>query len=141
MDKEERLWFGILILAALLVNALTLSPLVPWQRWLVWSRPEPQQWVFIEMGGEARIDLPAEGVQVKRGEYVEFVATSLDVTYGFGVFRPDGTLVFQMQVVPGHDNRLLWKFDQLGHYDVRSTEYSGPGHNDLFFPRVLEVIG
>ena len=73
------------------------------------------------------------------GEYVEFVAVSADVTYGFGVFRPDGTLVFQMQVLPGRENRILWKFDEAGSYDVRSTEYSGPRHSDMHYADAIRV--
>ena len=49
-----------------------------------------------------------------------------DLTYGFGLFRPDNSMVFQMQVVPGHRNDILWQFDRPGVYTIRSTEYSGP---------------
>ena len=35
-------------------------------------------------------------------------------------------MVFQMQVVPGHRNDILWKFMKPGNYTIRSTEYSGP---------------
>lgn len=45
-----------------------------------------------------------------------------------------------MQVLPGHENRILWKFDAPGSYDVRSTEYSGPRHSDMFFPRAIRVV-
>jgi len=76
---------------------------------------------------------------VKTGEYVEFVATSEDVTYGFGVFRPDGTMVFQMQVIPGHKNHIVWKFDQPGTYDVRSTEYSGPRRSEMYVQDAIHV--
>jgi len=67
------------------------------------------------------------------------VATSRDVTYGFGVFRPDSSLVLQMQVIPGHENRIRWKFDTAGAYDVRSTEYSGPRHSEMFVPGAIRV--
>jgi cytochrome c oxidase subunit 2 len=73
------------------------------------------------------------------GEYVEFVATSSDVTYGLGIFRQDGTLVFQEQVLPGRENRIIWKFDQAGLYDVRSTEYSGPRHSEMYVPAAVRV--
>ncbi|MEW6569466.1 MAG: hypothetical protein AB1449_15135 [Chloroflexota bacterium] len=71
---------------------------------------------------------------------MEFAATSTDVTYGLGVFRRDGTLVFQMQIVPGHTNRLLWKFDEPGSYDIRSTEYSGPRHPEMALPGAIQVL-
>jgi cytochrome c oxidase subunit 2 len=138
MDREERIWLGVLVVVFLLVNIITLTPLVPWQEWMLWSRPTPDQTVSVEFG-DYEIDLPPEGVGVQVGEYVEFVATSSDVTYGFGVFRQDGTMVFQMQVVPGHENRMVWRFDEAGVYDVRSTEYSGPRHSDMMVVDAIRV--
>lgn len=139
MDREERIWFGVLIAVAVVVNVLTLSPLVPWQRWLLWSRPTPDERIAIEFE-DYQIKLPSERIEVKAGKFVEFVATSKDVTYGFGVFRPDGTMVFQMQVIPGYENRIVWKFDVPGAYDVRSTEYSGPRHPEMFLQNAIQVI-
>ncbi len=139
MDREERIWFGVLILVFLVFNAVTLSPLVPWQKWLLWSHPTPDKRVSIEIENY-EIHLPPEGIEVRVGEFVEFVATSGDVTYGFGVFRLDSTMVFQMQVMPGHENSILWKFDTPGTYDVRSTEYSGPRHPEMFIENAIQVI-
>jgi len=139
MEREERIWFGALILVFLAFNAITLSPLVPWQEWLLWSQPAPSQRIAIEFGNY-QIKLPPQGIKVKAGEYVEFIATSTDVTYGLGAFRPDGRLVFQMQVLPGYENRLVWKFDAPGTYAVRSTEYSGPRHPEMFIKDAIQVI-
>ena len=138
MDVRERRWLYVLIGVFVVFNAVTLSPLVPWQRWLLWAKPTPDQTVRIEFG-DYEIRLPAEGIEVRVGEYIEFVTTSADVTYGLGVFRQDGTMVFQMQVPPGRENRLLWKFDEPGLYDVRSTEYSGPRHSEMFVPDAIRV--
>ena len=65
-------------------------------------------------------------MQVGCGEHVVFNATSNDLTYGFGIFRTDHTMVAQMQVVPQSRNDLMWKFEKNGTYYVRSTEFSGP---------------
>jgi cytochrome c oxidase subunit 2 len=139
MDREERIWLGVLVGVFLIFNAVTLSPLVPWQSWLVWSRPAPARVVQIDIANY-QMNLPAGGIEVRAGEFVEFVATSRDVTYGFGVFRKDGTMVFQMQVLPKYQNRIVWKFDEPGTYDVRSTEYSGPKHPDMFIPDAIRVV-
>ena len=139
MEKPERIWFGVLILVFLVFNAITLSPLVPWQEWLLWSHPTPDKRVPIKIE-DYEIRLPPEGIEVRVDEFVEFIATSEDVTYGFGVFRPDSTMVFQMQVIPGHENRIVWKFDTPGTYDVRSTEYSGPRHSEMFIENAIQVI-
>lgn len=138
MDRKERNWLFFLIAVFLIFNIVTLSPLVPWQRWLLWSKPTPDQTVTVEFG-DNEIRLPQGGIQVQVGKYVEFVATSDDVTYGLGVFRKDGTIVFQEQVLPGRQNRIIWKFDQSGLYDVRSTEYSGPRHSDMYVPDAISV--
>ncbi len=138
MDTRERRWLYVLIAVFLAFNAVTLSPLVPWQKWLLWSRPTPDQHISIEME-DYEINLPAEGIEIKTDEYVEFTVTSGDVTYGFGVFRSDGTMVFQMQVTPGYKNRIIWKFDAPGTYDVRSTEYSGPRHPEMFIKDAIRV--
>ena len=77
---------------------------------------------------------------MKAGEYVEFMATSKDVTYGLGVFHSNGPMVFQMQVIPGHENKIIWKFDTPGDYDVRSTEYSGPRHAEMYIRNAIQVL-
>jgi cytochrome c oxidase subunit 2 len=138
MDPRERNWLVFLVGVFLVFNIVTLSPLVPWQEWLFWSSPEPKQRFFLEYE-DYHMRLPPEGIEVKVGEYVEFVAVSADVTYGFGVFRPDSTIVFQMQVLPGRENSIVWKFDTPGTYDVRSTEYSGPRHSEMYYADAIRV--
>jgi cytochrome c oxidase subunit II len=73
-----------------------------------------------------KFTLPAEKLAVACNEKVLFNVVSKDLTYGFGLFREDNSMVFQMQVLPGHVNDLLWQFDRPGVYSIRSTEYSGP---------------
>jgi cytochrome c oxidase subunit 2 len=84
--------------------------------------------------------LPEARLVVKVGEKVRFVVTSDDLTYGFGVFRPDHTMVFQMQVVPGHTNDVIWQFTKPGLYTIRSTEYSGPKGIHMVVPDAIEVL-
>ena len=139
MERREKLWLGFLFLVAMAVNVITLTPLVPWQEWLLWSPPPSAQRVDIEFENY-QIRLPQNPIRVRAGEFVQFTAVSRDVTYGLGVFRQDGTLVFQMQVLPGRLNTIVWKFDQAGEYDLRSTEYSGPRHSDMVLPRALVVV-
>lgn len=139
MERKEFIWFTILLIIALSFNVITLTPLVPWQRWLLWSEPVPEESYLIEFG-DNEITLPDREIEIKAGQYVEFVATSEDVTYGFGVFDPDGPMLFQMQVLPGRENRIIWKFDSAGVYDVRSTEYSGPKHSDMFIEDAIRIV-
>ena len=78
-----------------------------------------------------KFQMPAETLQVACNDKVLFNVTSSDLTYGFGLFRPDHSMLFQMQVVPGHRNDVLWQFDKPGVYTIRSTEYSGPAGVDM----------
>lgn len=69
----------------------------------------------------------ADGMlEIECNKYIVFDVVSKDLTYGFGLFRTDGSMVTQMQVVPGSRNDLMWQFPKNGVYSIRSTEYSGP---------------
>ena len=91
--------------------------------------------------GDHTWQLPEETMQVPCNELVRFSVTSTDLTYGFGLFREDNSMVAQMQVVPGHDNDLLWTFEADGVYSIRSTEYSGPEGDGMVVPDAVEVTG
>ena len=81
-----------------------------------------------------------EDMVLKVGEIVVFDVVSNDLTYGFGIFREDGTMVTQMQVVPGkHRNDLMWQFVNPGSYTIRSTEYSGPKGHQMVIKDALLV--
>ncbi len=84
--------------------------------------------------------LPSEKLRIKLNDKVLFKVTSNDLTYGFGLFRQDHSMVFQMQVVPGHMNDILWQFDKPGVFTIRSTEYSGPKGDQMILKDVVEVV-
>ena len=85
--------------------------------------------------------LPEEEMLIQCGQKVLFNVTSNDLTYGFGLFRQDHSMLFQMQVVPGHVNDILWKFTKNGIYTIRSTEYSGPHGHQMIVKDVVHVTG
>ena len=80
-------------------------------------------------------------MQVECGEHVVFNAVSNDLTYGFGIFRADHTMLAQMQVVPQSRNDLMWQFGKNGTYYVRSTEYSGPKGARMIAQDAIVVTG
>ena len=90
--------------------------------------------------------LPQKPMHFKQGDKVRFNVSSEDLTYGFGLFRKDGTMVMQMQVLPKHKNDILWTFNECGKFDLTSTEYSGPHQfdtetgKDLMFVKDAVVI-
>lgn len=88
-----------------------------------------------------RFQLPDQAMAIDCGDLVEFNVVSDDLTYGFGLFRPDNSMVFQMQVVPGHDNRIKWEFVDEEVLSIRSTEYSGPAGDQMIVPDAITVTG
>jgi cytochrome c oxidase subunit 2 len=138
IDRREMAFFGGLVAAVVLAHVITLSNLVPWQAWNLWSKPVPTGHFNVEVA-DYQFKFPRIPLEANAGQIVEFDLTSKDVTYGFGVFRKDGTMVFQFSVIPGHNNRFVWKFSEPGYYDVRSTEYSGAEHSKMLVRNAILV--
>ena len=140
MEKNERSWLYFLLAIVLIGNLVTLSPLIPSAGYGMWTQSVPVMTITVQVENYHFI-MSQEPVVIPVGKLVEFVVISHDVTYGFGVFRKDGTIVFQMQVVPEpYRNTLLWVFDEAGFYDVRSTEYSGPQNPLMYVPNAIQVV-
>jgi cytochrome c oxidase subunit 2 len=141
MHRNERNWLYFLLAVVLLGNLVTLSPLIPSSNYGFWAQSTPVMTITIQVENH-HFTMPQQPIVVPVGKVVEFVVVSHDVTYGFGVFRKDGTMVFQMQVIPDpYKNTLRWIFDQPGFYDVRSTEYSGPQNPLMYIPNAIQVEG
>ncbi len=130
---------GFLTVLGVSLHIITYNT-IPWAE-MDLNRHEitPDQSFAIDVANHAFI-LPEEKIVVEVGEIVEFDVTSKDLTYGFGVFREDQSMLFQMQVVPGHRNDILWKFLTPGHYTIRSTEYSGPKGVAMVIENAIEVV-
>lgn len=113
---------------------------IPWAK-MDLDRAEitPDKVVEISVANHT-FNMPAEKIVVGVNQKVLFNVTSSDLTYGFGLFRPDNSMVFQMQVVPGHKNDILWQFVKPGFYSIRSTEYSGPKGAQMVVPDAVEVV-
>ncbi len=70
-------------------------------------------------------------VEVKVGVPVEFLASATDVNHGFGVYDPDGALIFQAQVVPGQTQKVVWTFEKTGRHEVICLEFCGQKHHEM----------
>jgi cytochrome c oxidase subunit 2 len=69
--------------------------------------------------------------EVPVGRPVVFKVTSNDVNHGFGVYDPEGTMVFQTQAMPGYVNQVRYTFTKPGQYRVLCMEYCGLVHHDM----------
>jgi len=65
------------------------------------------------------------------GRPVTFYAHSEDVAHGFGVYNPQGALIFQAQVVPDHVQKIVHTFTDPGIYTVHCLEFCGVGHGKM----------
>ncbi|MEW6003910.1 MAG: cytochrome C oxidase subunit II [Stygiobacter sp.] len=87
-----------------------------------------------------KFNLPSPKLIINKNDKVLFKVYSKDLTYGFGLFRSDNSMIFQMQVIPGHLNDILWHFEKPETYSIRSTEYSGPKGINMILRDVVEVV-
>lgn len=131
-------FFGFLVVIGVSLHIITYNTL-PWVP-LDLKRGTTLADTVVRINvAQHRFHLPAERVVVACNDRVRFSVTSSDLTYGFGLFRSDNSMVFQMQVLPGHDNDILWRFNRPGVYSIRSTEYSGPAGRGMVVRDAVEV--
>jgi cytochrome c oxidase subunit 2 len=131
-------WIGFLIFAGVGIHVLTFNK-IPWVKWDLNSEKDNVDKEFNVQISDYKFHLPQEQMVIQKGDKVRFVLESNDYTYGFGLFRKNGTMVFQMQVVPGHKNNLVWKFEKPDIYSIRSTEYSGPKGSALLVENAVVI--
>jgi len=78
-----------------------------------------------------------EPTEVVAGRPVEFWLEAAEtngepaVQHGFGVYDPDGALLFQAQVVPGGVQKVVHTFTETGTYEVLCLEFCGRGHHEM----------
>lgn len=133
-------WIALLTVVGVSLHLTTLNT-IPWVRTDLEANYAAADRTFAITAANHAFTLPADKLRIACNELVLFDVTSTDLTYGFGLFRQDHSMVFQMQVVPGHRNALLWTFAKDGVYDIRSTEYSGPAGARMVVDDAVEVSG
>ncbi len=133
-------WAIILVVTGVSIHIVSSST-IPWVHMDLDRDSYTADKTFEISVADHEFELPAEKLAIDCGDLVLFDVTSEDLTYGFGLFRQDNSLVFQMQVVPGSRNDVLWEFEKDGVYTIRSTEYSGPEGHQMILPDAVEVTG
>lgn len=132
-------WVGFLIVLGVSIHIVTYHT-IPWASMDLNRKEIKADKTFNITVANHVFHLPSEKLIIKVHDKVLFNVTSNDLTYGFGLFRNDNTMIMQMQVVPGHINDILWQFDIPGLYTIRSTEYSGPSGAQMILKNVVEVV-
>jgi cytochrome c oxidase subunit II len=116
---------GFLTLLGVSLHLVTYNT-IPWAEMDLHRGDYKPDKTFVITVKDHQFIMPSEVLVINVNDKVLFDVKSEDLTYGFGLFRGDNSMMFQMQVVPGHRNDILWNFDRAGVYTIRSTEYSGP---------------
>ena len=133
------IFVGFLTVLGVSLHIVTFNT-IPWVEMDISRSDYSPDKTFVITVENHEFSLPSEKLVINENDLVLFDVTSLDLTYGFGLFRQDNSMIFQMQVVPGHRNDILWKFDKPGTYTIRSTEYSGPKGAQMILKDVVEVV-
>jgi len=133
-------FFALLIVCGVSLHIVSYNT-IPWSPIDVHRRSMEADKVFTIEVADHEFLLPALPMQVDCHDRVLFEVISRDLTYGFGLFRLDHSMLFQMQVLPGHTNDVLWEFQKNGTYTIRSTEYSGPRGYGMIVEDAVVVSG
>jgi cytochrome c oxidase subunit 2 len=132
-------FFGLLVVTGVSLHIITHET-IPWKAMDLNRSAIKAEKTFAINIVDHKFVLPPEKMVIKNGDIVRFNVTSDDLTYGFGLFRNDNSMLFQMQVLPGYVNDILWHFDRPGLYTIRSTEYSGPKGMGMIEKDAVEVV-
>jgi cytochrome c oxidase subunit 2 len=132
-------WVSFLVVVGVSLHIFTYNT-IPWSPMDLNRSEIRADTTFNIIAEKHKFILPADRLVIRKNQKVLFNVSSNDLTYGFGLFRQDNSMVFQMQVVPGHKNDVLWQFGETGVFDIRSTEYSGPEGAFMREKGVVEVI-
>lgn len=139
-DKLFYSFAGFLVLLGMSLHVVTYNT-IPWVPSDVHRGDIEADKEFAINVANHQFELPAARLIIECEDTVLFNVTSDDLTYGFGLFRENNSMLFQMQVGPGRDNELIWEFHKDGVYDIRSTEYSGPLGYQMIVEDAVEVSG
>jgi cytochrome c oxidase subunit 2 len=134
------IWAVILVVTGVSIHLVT-SNTIPWVHMDLARDSYTADKTFEIRVADHEFLLPEEAIVIDCDDLVMFSVESDDLTYGFGLFRQDNSMVFQMQVVPGRPNDILWEFERDGVYTIRSTEYSGPEGYQMIVPDAVSVAG
>lgn len=68
---------------------------------------------------------------VRVGEVIEFRVTAEDVNHGFGLYDADKQMLVQIQAMPGFTNKVRYRFERPGKYEILCLEYCGVAHHGM----------
>ncbi len=123
LGEREKTWFVVVVvlLAALLFSTILFTP---------YGRSAGPNAQIVNVKA-IQFAWLVSGKPIKAGTPVEFRLTSADVNHGFGVYNASGTLLFEVQVEPGHTQDYVYTFEKPGTYTILCLEYCGLDHASM----------
>ena len=122
LERREGYWGIAVVTFLVLVLAGTIFS-VPY-----WTAEESDAQQTIDITGQQfafTIDPP----QVKSGELTEVNVHAADVNHAVGIYNPEGTLIKQVNVLPGVTQSFTITFNEPGTYTLRCLEFCGIDHH------------
>lgn len=115
--------FWVVMLAGVIISVMTLAP---------WPHDVRADEVNRHIDVKARQwSWDISDAEVKVGEVIEFRVTAEDVNHGFGLYDPDKRLLAQIQAMPGFINKVRYRFERPGKYEILCLEYCGVAHHGM----------
>jgi cytochrome c oxidase subunit II len=134
LAERERTWLVVVAVTLLALLAATIF-FTPYHHGAAAAEGHDGQQIRVEaLQFGWKIDPP----QARVGQTVHFHLTTPDVNHGFGVYDPDGRLVYQVQVMPGHAQHGRHTFDKPGRYEILCLEFCGVHHHRMI--GALEIL-
>jgi cytochrome c oxidase subunit 2 len=147
--KEERIWFILAIVVALILAITTLTwPIidakhqVPAESYAIsptefgnlalkfkdeYANKEVPEGVDVYIAVQKWFFTPAK-IILKSGVTYRIHVSSVDILYGFSLIGKDST-VYNLMIMPGMAYVIKIKFDKPGIYDLICNEYCGTYHH------------
>lgn len=126
-------WFLTLTLVAILFISLRFVPYTSKQ-----DKPDldvtvvAMQWFWKIGMGDIKTNPVAftgsDEVELPVNKTIRFIVRAGDVNHGFGIYNSKGVLLAQTQAMPQYRNELIYRFAQVGEYEILCLEYCGMPH-------------
>ena len=131
---KKRFWFFLILT---IIMGIFASVTIPKSPYFAFADKTPAkvihvaaiQFAFFLSEKAIDRDTPAgQQIELHVKEVIEFRVTSIDVNHGFAISDDSNRLITPTQAMPGYVNRLRYKFEKPGKYNVLCLEYCGVAH-------------
>lgn len=129
LEKRESYWGIAVVTFLVIVLGGTIFQLPYWK-----DKSDEKTPQRIEIVGR-QFAWTVNPPRVRAGLKTRIELRAADVNHAMGIYNPDGTLIKQVNVLPGVTQQIVLTFRKVGTYKLRCLEFCGVDHhlmeNDL----------